>query len=302
MFKSFKNQLNMRNVLSKVIDKDLNKIFVNYRDVKKKGHFHFDGCAISDIGYRRSNNEDNYIINQNINTNCNARSEAIVTSSPENGEWQCAGVFDGMGGGEMGELASKNAANCFSDAFKYITDKCSQSDIDQIIRSAFLKANNKIISLQKHYNILGTTGTVLCTNGSVFKIYHLGDSRSYLFRDKKLFQLTKDQTLGQMKRDSGFNIENSYISEMDNHKLTDYIGRDFTRENIKPIESNWNLVEQQDYIILCSDGLYDMCSDEDISTILLEENSVNEKTTKLVKKALNNGGIDNITCIIICLN
>lgn len=302
MLKLFKSYLNMRNVLSKVTDKDLNKIYLKYRNVKKIRHFHFEGCAISDIGYKRSNNEDNYILDENINANCNARSKTIVTALPKNGEWQCAGVFDGMGGGEMGELASKNAANCFSDAFKYIMDECSQSDIDKIIRSAFLEANNKIISLQKQYNILGTTGTVLCTNGFVFKIYHLGDSRGYLFRDKKLFQLTKDQTLGQMKQDSGFNMGNGYISESDNHKLTDYIGRDFTCKNIKPIESNWNLVEQQDYIILCSDGLYDMCSDENISTILLEENSVNEKTAKLVKKALNNGGLDNITCVIIHLN
>ena len=139
----------------------------------------------------------------------------------------------------------------------------------------------------------------MCTNGAEFKIYHLGDSRAYLVHEDELIQITKDQTLAQMKMEVGMYREDDPSVEADKHKLTEYIGRDWTKENLKPVESRWLSVRRNDRILLCSDGLYDMCADDVISGILRKNTSVAEIASELVNTAKANGGEDNITCVVI---
>lgn len=261
--------------------------------------FGFSGSVVSDVGRIRPNNEDNYVLGRYMNSNSSDRSEIAVSVSNSTDEWQFAGVFDGMGGGEAGELASKYSAEIFLDAFAHLKGTPSKSEVDLALRKAFLEANNRIIQLQQECRVFGTTGTVLCTNGTEFKIYHLGDSRAYLVRDRELFQLTKDQTLAQMKIDVGLYDQNHPQAEAEKHKLTEYIGRDRTRENIRPVESLWNKIQPGDQILLCSDGLYDMCTSEEISNILGGEEGMAAKATRLVKVAVANGGMDNVTCVLV---
>lgn len=260
---------------------------------------HFSGSVISDIGCVRSTNEDNYAIYKCMNADLANHSESSVFLQKIFGEWIFAGVFDGMGGGEMGELAAHDTAEIFLEAFGKIDKDMLKAEVDSIIRKAFLQANNRVVDLQQKYRIFGTTGTVVGSNGLVFKIYHLGDSRAYLFRDNDLFPLTKDQTLAQMKIDSGMYRENDPAVVADKHKLIEYIGRDWTRENIKPVESQWIPIQPGDYILLCSDGLYDMCVDEEIAEILRKDTVINEKCTMLIDRACEHGGEDNITSLLI---
>ena len=260
---------------------------------------YFSGCIISDIGCIRSTNEDNYVICNHMNTDLKEHSEVSVPCLKTFGEWRFAGVFDGMGGGEMGELAAHDTAEIFIKAFREINNGKSEAEVDSIIRRAFLEANNRIIDLQQKYRVFGTTGTIVGSNGLVFKIYHLGDSRAYLFRGNDLFQLTKDQTLAQMKIDSGIYREDDPAAVADKHKLTEYIGRDRTRENIKPIESQWIPIQSGDYIFLCSDGLYDMCTDVEIANVLRKDMVIKEKCAMLINKACEHGGEDNITGVLL---
>lgn len=261
----------------------------------------FSGVAISDVGCVRPNNEDNYILGRYMNEDLSSHSEASVSYSCMTGSWQFTGVFDGMGGGEMGELASHDTAQIFLNAFGSLCGTPSRTEVDLCIRRAFLEANNRILDLQNACRILGTTGTVFCTNGSEFKIYHLGDSRAYRLRGREMLPLTKDQTLAQMKQDMGMYPAGEPLAEADKHKLTEYIGRDWTRENIKPVESDWTAVKPGDCVLLCSDGLYDMCNHEEIHRILEEERSVDGKAAALVQRAISNGGEDNITCVVVML-
>ena len=266
----------------------------------KRSLFSFSGAVVSDVGCIRSNNEDNYVLGTYMNVDSADRSEVSFISVDTMENWELAGVFDGMGGGEVGELASRDTASFFLQAFSHLDSSYTKTDIDVILRRTFLDANNRVIDLQKEYNIFGTTGTVFCTNNTEFKVYHLGDSRAYLFRENELFQLTKDQTLAQMKMDVGMYKEDDPAAEADKHKLTEYIGRDWTRENLKPVESHWVPIQLGDIILLCSDGLYDMCTSEEIRAVLQSEDTIEEKTAKLVEKARTNGGEDNITCILLC--
>lgn len=265
----------------------------------EKNGFGFSGAVVSDVGCVRSNNEDNYVLGKYMNVNSSDHSEVSVSFSDAAGVWQLAGVFDGMGGGEMGELASHDTAAIFLEAFDRLSGSLSKTEVDLCIRKAFLEANNRIIALQKEYKIFGTTGTVLCSNGVEFKIYHLGDSRAYLSREADLLQLTKDQTLAQMKLEVGMYREDDPAAEADKHKLTEYIGRDWTRENIRPVESHWIPIRTGDCVLLCSDGLYDMCANEEIGNILWGDGTTEERTASLVRKAISRGGEDNITCVVV---
>ncbi len=265
----------------------------------RKDRFKLSAAVVSDVGCVRANNEDNYILGKYMNTNSSDHSEVSVSFCEGSGEWHFAGVFDGMGGGEMGELASRDTATIFLEAVARLGDAPSRTEVDLCLRKAFLQANNRIVDLQKEYKIFGTTGTVLCSNGVEFKIYHLGDSRAYLVRGDELLQLTKDQTLAQMKLEVGMYTEGDPAAEADKHKLTEYIGRDWTRENIKPVESLWIPIEKNDCVLLCSDGLYDMCANEEICKILRSCETIKDQATSLVDQARSRGGEDNITCVIV---
>lgn len=270
-----------------------------FRDTLETEMMCFSGCAISDIGCVRLTNEDNYVIGKYMNTDLKEHSETFVSFPKKFGEWSFAGVFDGMGGGEMGELAAHDAAEIFLKAFYGINKDMSETEVDFIIRKTFLQANNRIIDLQQKYRVFGTTGTIVGSNDLVFKIYHLGDSRAYLFRGNDLFQITKDQTLAQMKIDTGMYREDDSEITADRHKLTEYIGRDKTQKSIKPLESQWLPIQTDDQILLCSDGLYDMCTDEEIAEVLRKDINTETKCTMLINKAREHGGIDNITSVLI---
>lgn len=258
----------------------------------------FAGSVVSDIGCLRPNNEDNYVLDRYMNDNSDACSEVAVSVTDRTDQWHFAAVFDGMGGGDRGEAAAAAAARIFLEAAAGLSTDASKQNVDLVMRNAFLEANNAIVAMQQEYNVYGTTGTVCSMNGEVFKIYHLGDSRAYLFREGHLFQLTRDQTLAQMKMDAGIYDEDAPQAEADRHRLTEYIGRDRTKENICPVESEWIAMEQTDRVLLCSDGLYDMCPDLEIEQIMQKFTEPDRQTRALTDAARAAGGRDNITCIV----
>lgn len=257
----------------------------------------FLGSVVSDTGRVRNNNEDNYLLGFCINERCEKSSGVSMAVACSPAGWNVAGVFDGMGGGEKGELAARLAAQEFRSAARELALVSAREEADRILRRAFLEANRHVLGLRAMYGAYGTTGTVVCTNGSVFKVYHLGDSRAYLLRQQDLFLLTRDHTLARMKIDGGLYREDDPQAERDKHRLTEYIGRDETGESIGPEESKWIPVMAGDGILLCSDGLYDMCDDAQIRQIL--NLGGNDRAGRLVKQALAQGGMDNVTCLCL---
>lgn len=255
----------------------------------------FRAAVISDVGSLRDNNEDNFILGRHTNQSCLSYCEAFIEIPAHC--WFFIGVFDGMGGGEIGEIAAKTAVDTILAASEQIKSDASKSQVDVLMRQAFLDANNKIIDLQQHHHVFGTTGTVLGTNGVVSKVYHLGDSRAYLVRNGELFQITRDQTLAQMKIDVGIYQPDAPEAEAEKHQLTEYIGKDHTKKYLRPVESDWFSLLPDDGVLLCSDGLYDMCDDTQIGSILSSQTGIFEKVKALTDAAISNGGIDNITCI-----
>lgn len=251
----------------------------------------------SDVGNCRPNNEDNFLIDKKINESSVATVNTCFSPMVNDTVWHCFGVFDGMGGGENGELASLFAAQEFQ-RFSLL-GSLSNSDIDSLARLGFQNANRRIVEQQTHSSMYGTTGTVVFTNGAQFKIYHLGDSRAYLLRNDSLFQLTKDQTVAMLKIEAGIYGEDDPQVQYEKHQLTEYIGHDTSLVSLKPIESQWIDIHDDDMILLCSDGLYDMCDDAEISSIMLQDRNAENVARRLVEQAVYNGGEDNVTCLII---
>lgn len=255
------------------------------------------GYVVSDVGHVRPVNEDNYLLGGQRNKASDAHSEHCFSALKN--QWQLAAVFDGIGGGEAGELASLHAADIFQRCWASLSHSVSQEQIDKVMRLAFQKADRQMDVLRQTYRVYGTTGAALCTDGIVYKVFHLGDSRAYLFRNQELFPLTKDHTLAQMKLDLGFYSPDSPAALEDRSKLTQYIGCGQLGEDVYPQEGTWQSVCRGDRILLCSDGLYGMCSFREIRQLLSREPDIFKCASALVKSANGHGGEDNITCLLL---
>ncbi|WP_456442923.1 Stp1/IreP family PP2C-type Ser/Thr phosphatase [Caldithrix abyssi] len=226
---------------------------------------------ISDVGKRRQNNEDYYAAFQNE-------------------EWLLLVLCDGMGGVEGGEIASQLAVKAIGEYFK----KKFNEPISFFVNS--VKFANEVIrkrSAQKqHLAEMGTTLVAVLFNGKEIFYAHVGDSRLYLFRDKKLIQLTNDHTYVSELVKRGV-LSNSQAT---NHQYKNRISRCIGYLNSEPeIASSPVAVKQGDIFLLCSDGLTDMVSDEKIAQILNSTSSLDKTAQKLIQEANKNGGRDNIT-------
>ncbi len=254
--------------------------------------FHFSGCVISDAGCVRLQNEDNFLLMDQINEFCENRCKRFAAEPKEGKSRLLAGVFDGISSTEKAEMASKDAAAAFCKAGSVLQSSCSDDQAEQLLRSTFFEVNAQIASARQG----GTTATVLFANRQFFKIFQLGDSRAYLFRDEQLHLLTRDQTLAQLKLDAG--LYHTFSPEIlkESHILTDFVGRD---QGGYPIESDWIPIQAGDRLILCSDGLYELCPETQMEAILRENVSIEKQAEKMVATARENGGTDNITCMVL---
>lgn len=249
------------------------------------------GCVVTDVGRVRRNNEDNFLLDHRLNeTTENHLSYHCRQTRPG---WQIAAVFDGMGGGERGEIAALESARMFEKAAA-LPAYASPEAAEKAVRNAFQAANNRVVLLQRR-RISGTTGTVVLTDGRRFQVFHMGDSRAYFFRGGQLLQLTRDHTLAQFKKDAGMDL----VPEQDRHMLMNFIGRDSTMSGAIPDSTGWMALRRGDQLLLCSDGLFDMCSDAQIAAVLRTHKKITDKTAELTRLALEVGGGDNVTCVLL---
>jgi protein phosphatase len=230
----------------------------------------FRAAGRSDVGLVRNNNEDSGFIGKHFLL-----------------------VADGMGGHAAGELASSTTvaivAQVDNNKEKLEDLESKLIEIPNIITKELKNAINKDSSRAG----MGTTFTAAVIQENLLKISHVGDSRAYLVRNKQISRITKDQTYIQSL------IDNNEITESEakNHPQRSLLLQaiDGITESIPGITSIEIL--ENDKIVLCSDGLTNVVTDEEILEIVNQFDYVGA-VSALIEKALENGGPDNITVIV----
>lgn len=195
-------------------------------------------------------------------------------------------VADGMGGHVAGKTASELAKSAVLEA----TDRPAVSDklicAHQAIVAA-AKADDKLSGM-------GSTIVVLQICDSTAEISWVGDSRAYLFRRNHLRQLTRDHSLLETMRERNYLSEAQLRADPRSNVVTQTLGLG----DPKP-SSISESVHAGDRFLLCSDGLSDELTDEEIRRILAESDDVEAASTSLLQSALDHGGRDNTSVTVI---
>ncbi|MGN0555256.1 MAG: PP2C family protein-serine/threonine phosphatase [Candidatus Fimenecus sp.] len=247
--------------------------------------------AVSDVGKRRTNNEDNYFINgQTVGSAM--QTSASAAPSAQN----VFAVFDGMGGEQAGELASQAAADVFcADALELLQSGFSYPAVNALVQ----KANHSICALARQKRArVGTTLALLAFREDNILIANVGDSRVYRLSDGILTQLSKDHTQAQFLVDSGVLPKEEAEKRPEKHKLTQHLGIFPEEMEIEPYVVTVPAVQGERFL-LCSDGLTDMLQDSEIQQILRENLPIETVCRRLVQTALDRGGKDNTT-VVLC--
>ena len=244
--------------------------------------------AISDVGRKRSANEDSYFAD---------------------GELNLFVVADGMGGHAAGEVASKVAVETILD---FIRNTSNDKDItwpyefDETLsmagnrlKSAIQSAHAKVLevtSQKKEFQGMATTVVSILVENGKAQVAHVGDSRAYMVRDGTLIQLTSDHSwVNEQLRTGAITSQQAR-----NHPYRNIVTRALGGPNPVDVDVTEEPMREGDIILLCSDGLNTMITDEQILEIISRSgNDIGQACQELVNTANQNGGEDNVTAILI---
>lgn len=259
---------------------------------------HVEVFGMSDLGRVRKNNEDNFVVS-NLSTG-----ESGLTPSLTSHELGPRGtlflVADGMGGEASGEVASHA---CVENIPKRLSENLnslhsiSETNFVLLLREAVEYANQLIYQKAQSdpaYRGMGTTTTAATLFGPHLFVAQVGDSRAYLMRNKQITQLTRDQTYLNYLAEIGAEMPADPEKDSRRSILTQAVG---TSETVD-VKVTYTKVRQGDWILLCSDGLYNMVKTPAIEEVLATPAPLPEKCQALINQANTNGGTDNITVII----
>lgn len=244
----------------------------------------FRSFGKTDIGLNRKVNQDGFKIDQVFNSS-----------------W--AVVCDGLGGERAGDIASKTAIKIISDYIKNnYRDDMNRDEIKNMLVTSFNLANSTIFDMSQEnidYNGMATTAILSFIVDNYLHIVHVGDSRIYLINDNTVEQLTRDDSLVQALVEKGTISEDEAKNHPKRNYLTKAIG---VERDINVYYKSFKILDNHK-ILMCSDGLYNYLSNEIILDYMNIRNSSKEDmkclTDKFIKLALDAGGSDNITVVIM---
>jgi PPM family protein phosphatase len=222
--------------------------------------------ATTDIGQVREGNEDAILINDPLYA-----------------------VADGMGGHRGGEVASNLALQTVEQMFAQRQGTLTEQ-VERANRAVFERSQS-----DRDVSGMGTTLTAALIEGGAVRLAHVGDSRAYLFRGGKLQLLTEDHTLVHRMVVEGEITE----TEAENHPHRSVLTRALGVEGDVRVDETKVEVGDGDRLLLCTDGLTGMLSEDEIESILQDVRDPQEAVDRLVREANRAGGIDNITAVIV---
>lgn len=230
---------------------------------------------LTDAGKVRSHNEDSVIIVRN-----------------QNDDYLLA-VADGMGGHRCGEVASSIAISYLGKHFQETFRNMNKEDAVDWIRQSVKEINRLIFNHAEEHpesKGMGTTLVLAISTNDYVLFGNIGDSSGFAMKDNHIHKITYDHTLVNLLVTAG--------------ELTEEQAKDHPKRNVlmKALGANDPIeidifdcdIEVSD-ILLCSDGLTNMLDQESIERVLLSDYSVEDKVIRLIKKAINRGGTDNVS-------
>lgn len=236
---------------------------------------HLSATALSDVGRRRTANEDRYALAGDLGLYL---------------------VADGMGGHTAGQVAAELAAQGAVDALRTLVD--ASASLAEKLRYAVASANREIFAAARAKPDLagmGTTLVALLASEARVALAHVGDSRAYLIRGRRIRQLTDDHSLvAELVRRREITAR-AARGHPHRHVLTRALG---VRRSVEP-----DLAEltpfANDTFVLCSDGLTGHVGDDEIADTVLSAIDLESGCERLVDLANSRGGEDNITVVLV---
>jgi len=236
--------------------------------------------ATTDVGLRHEQNQDCYKLGR----------------LSDDSYWMI--LCDGMGGVSSGGEASFITVNYLEQIVKEsLLGIVEEDDIKDFMLDAVKRSNSMIYSLAKDMRqifSMGTTIVLVVVRNNIAHIVHAGDSRAYLITKEHITQITVDHSVVQELLSSGKITKQQAKNHPNRNIITSALG-------IEPdLKLDYNSVRlrEGDYILLCSDGLSNMVEDDEIRKII-HSSDFWRSTKNLVKRALELGGFDNITALLL---
>lgn len=243
----------------------------------------FQAVAISDVGRKRTNNEDRCLV-----------------AFPKN-RWERLSkgylfvVADGMGGRAAGEVASSIAIAEVENYYYNSKEKDTLGNLEKALVSAHrsIQING---SKNRQNSGMGTTVTAVALFEEYFFVAHVGDSRAYLISNNSIKQLTHDHTLTAWLATNGKITFEEARNHPQRHILTQAVGG--IDQEPTPEVAEYRL-ESGNVLLLCTDGLYSLVSDEELQGSIMKGPDLQDSLTRLIDLANERGGLDNITALVI---
>jgi serine/threonine protein phosphatase PrpC len=202
-------------------------------------------------------------------------------------------VSDGMGGQKAGEVASALVVEVVARAIEGAPPEAPR---DEILKGAVARAHSAVVAAaaDSAHRGMGATLTAVWVTGRAAYVAEVGDSRAYLLRAGRIYQLTKDQNLAQMLVDAGSLEPDEAPDSMMSHVLAQSMGHDVS---VQPQLGKLQL-RDRDCLLLCSDGLTQTIREGEIVDIVLGGGPLDHACDALVSLANQRGGIDNVTVVL----
>lgn len=248
-------------------------------------------CAavVSDKGKLREKNEDNFCLNGKVIDNVNTFQSFSFNRILFGKKTMFAGVFDGMGGISAGEVASSIAALTAAELSDVKNDLP-----DNLLEDICCISNKKMCNeMIKRKARIGSTAAMLLVSKDNYYLCNIGDSPIFLLRDGVFKKISIDHNEKEV-----YERIHGAEAPQKKYKLTQHLGIFESEMIIEPFHKTDSL-HIGDCFLICSDGLTDMVNEIEIAEILKNDKSAEETASELVGVALDNGGKDNITVLVI---
>ena len=245
--------------------------------------YEISGSCVSNVGNIRENNEDNFYFDGVYLEENNTGTKKPLTIHFNNSDNKVFAIFDGMGGQAKGERASFLSASTLEEYAK---------DNKKIKWDKFAKIVNEKVckEMTEKKNRMGSTMAAIQFREDYLSISNLGDSRIYLLTNSSFGQVSEDHNEAKLN-------ENLATPKEGKSRLTQYFGIREEEMIIQPFTKKINY-ENVEKILICSDGITDMLSNDEIEEILVNTNDTEKCVETLLQNALEKGGEDNTTVMV----